>query len=88
MENQQITNVLQDYEIMYNQAAPSIPTTQCSTRYHHPYHFIIPSAQTNYYQNSFYPQTIREWNKLPTHIIESTNLQSFSSLLIEFIVRR
>ena len=25
------------------------------------------SAQTNHYQNSFYPRTIKEWNKLATH---------------------
>ena len=40
-----------------------------------------PSAQSNTYQTSFYPRTIREWNKLPTHIIECNNLQSFLSQL-------
>ena len=78
------------YKIIYNQAALSIPqrfqTTQHFTRHYHPHHFIIPSARTNSYQNSFYLRTIKEWNMLPSYIIEAANLQSFSSHLIKFIV--
>ena len=61
-----------------------IPTSY-PTRNNHQYHYIILSAQTNAYQTSFYPRTIKDWNQLPTHIIECNNLQSFLSQLTNYI---
>ena len=53
-------------------------TTTChTTRYQHPLHFMIPTARTNYYHNSFFPRTLRDWNSLPINIIESKTLKSF-----------
>ena len=31
----------------------------------HPLHFAVPWLSTTYYQMSFFPKTIRDWNKLP-----------------------
>ena len=77
------------YAAVHNTTALSIPQcflpTSYPTRNNHQYHYIIPSARTNAYQTSFYPRTIKDWNQLPTHIIESNNLQSFLSQLTNYI---
>ena len=36
--------------------------------------FKIPFAQTDYYKNSFFPRTIRDWNALPTEAVEAPSL--------------
>ena len=45
---------------------------------------LSPVHCTSAYQTSFYPRTIKDWNQLPTHIIESNNLQSFLSQLTNY----
>ena len=79
------------YAAVHNTTVLSIPQrflpTSYPTRNNHQYHYtdIIPSAQTNTYQTSFYPRAIKDWNQLPTHIIECNNLQSFLSQLTNYI---
>ena len=51
------------------------------TRQYHPLHFIIPNSATVTYQQSFYARTIREWNHLPTEIIEQGYINSFTDKL-------
>ena len=46
---------------------------------------LSPVYYTSAYQTSFYPRTIKDWNQLPTHIIESNNLQSFLLQLTNYI---
>ena len=48
------------------------------TRLSHHQHFIQPITSTNYYQKSFFPPTIVDWNNLPDEIIDSTTLDDFS----------
>ena len=78
------------YKAIHHPMALSVPqrflSTSYPTRNHHQYHYIIPSARTSFYQNSFYPRTIKEWNLLPINIIETSNLQSFSSNLTNYMV--
>ena len=33
------------------------------------------------HQNSFYPKTLRDWNNLPSNMIESNNIDLFTKLL-------
>ena len=35
------------------------------------------------YHNSFFPRTIREWNKLPAEILETESAQEFKRMLIK-----
>ena len=74
------------YKGINNLSGLSIPhyflPTQRSTRHHHFYHFIQPSTRTNYYQNSFFPKTIKDWNNLPVTIIESENIDIFTNHLL------
>ena len=68
----------------------SIPSyflpTQYPTRHHHPNHFIHPSSHTSYYQKSFFPRTIVEWNDLPPAVIDSTNIDIFTNQLLDLLL--
>ena len=44
----------------------------------HPLAFQIPSASKDVYKNSFFPQTIRDWNDLPESLISSSELSDNS----------
>ena len=78
------------YKAVHHLTALSIPQcflpTNFPTRNHHQYHYIIPSARTSSYQNSFYPRTIKEWNQLSISVIEANNFQLFSLYLGDYIV--
>ena len=41
------------------------------------YSFTQPTAIRDYYEYSFYPRTITEWNKLPRDIALSNSLAAF-----------
>ena len=43
-------------------------------RNQHSLAFQIPSASTNAYLHSFFPQNIRDWNELPDSLISSAEL--------------
>ena len=52
------------YKTLYDPNMPvEIPCyfmhTQYATRQHHPLHFILPHISTTYYQQSYFPRTIR-----------------------------
>ena len=48
------------------------------TRLSHHLRLIPPVASSNYYQKSFFPHTITDWNTLPNELIESATLDEFS----------
>ena len=60
-------------------------TSTHNTRYYHPLHYMIPWSSTSYYQMSFFPKTIRDWNSLPHQIIESESVNIFSHRLSRHI---
>ena len=49
--------------------------------------FQIPSANKDVYKNSFFPQTIRDWNDLPESQISSSELSDDSVSKFTSIVR-
>ena len=57
-----------------------LPSTR-ETRSYHPLHLIIPSSSTRSYQSSYFSRTVKEWNTLPVNIIETSDPDSFTSLL-------
>ena len=63
------------------QMPPYYITTQYPTRQHHQKHFIIPAISTTAYQQSFFPRTVKEWNSLPTNVIEIRPTEQFSKAL-------
>ena len=58
------------------------PKQDIPCRQYHPSHFIIPNSATVTYQQNFYARTIKEWNHLPTEIIEQGNINSFTDKLL------
>ena len=59
------------YHLTTVQLPPYFSRTQQSTRKYHPLHFIIPITNCDYYKYSFFgPRTIRDWNDLPSELIE------------------
>ena len=63
-----------------------IPKTRRG-RNQHSLAFQIPSASKDVYQNSFFPQTIRDWNDLPESLISSSELSDDSVSKFTSIVR-
>jgi len=55
-----------------------------TTRHHHPLHYAVPWLSTTYYQISYFPKTIQDWNNLPCQFIESDSLNKFSHHLQDF----
>ena len=46
---------------------PPFPTPMdYRTRMYHPLHLMIPSSYTLFYQKSYFPRTIVDWNNLAT----------------------
>ena len=56
------------------------------TRFQHPFHFNIPTARINYYHNSYFPKTVRDWNSLPISAIEASTVNSFSNQLCNLLI--
>ena len=63
-----------------------IPTTRRG-RNQHSLAFHIPSANEDAYKNSFFPQTIRDWNDLPESLISSSELLDDSVSKFTSLVR-
>lgn len=51
------------------------------TRSFHPKRFINMGSSSNTYKFSFFARTVKEWNDLPTHLIEEKSIISFKSAL-------
>ena len=63
-----------------------IPKTRRG-RNQHSLAFQIPSASKYVYKNSFFPQTIRDWNDLPESLISSSELSDDSVSKLTSLVR-
>ena len=55
--------------------------TDRKTKNTHTHSYITHSGFTNSYKDSYFPRTIRDWNGLPQHIIDSPTIQSFTNNL-------
>ena len=73
------------HKVFYHQLSLLIPlyylSTIQSTRQYHPLHYILPCLSTTTLQNSYFSRTTSDWNKLPTHLIEITNSDTFKTEL-------
>ena len=55
-------------------------TTSGITRGHHK-RFLQPSSTVNAYLHSFFPSSIKIWNRLPNNIVDSTNINQFRQII-------
>ena len=51
------------------------------TRGSHPMKFLTIQSNCDEYKNSFWPRTIREWNKLPPAVLDINNTELFKTKL-------
>ena len=69
------------YKIINQHCSQAIPpcfiSMRRSTRLYHPSSYVLPNSCTYSYQQSFYPRSIKDWNNLPTYLIECDNFDSF-----------
>ena len=45
----------------------------------HTIRFIIPKARTTLLKETVFPDTIRIWNSLPQHVVESPSVDAFEA---------
>jgi hypothetical protein len=74
------------YKIHANDIAIPIPEyvqrqTLTTTRQYHPMKFRSMKASTNVYKCSYFPNTISEWNSLPSSVLNSNSIEIFKSAL-------
>ena len=58
-----------------------IPSSLTNTRSNHNQKFIQLFARTNYYQNSFLPRAIKDWNNLEIEDLVNCDIDSFKRYL-------
>lgn len=84
-----ITRLQTLFKILHHNYALKIPHYYLPqtriTRQYHLLHFIIPYSSTAAYQQSFYSKTIKEWNHLPTAIIEHSDMNLFTDKLLTLL---
>ena len=63
------------HKIIYHQVATEIPqhylVNNRKTRHSHSVNIMQPQCNTKAYEFSFYPRTIRDWNKLPGDTLQT-----------------
>ena len=86
---QNISRLQLFHKIFHHQISLSIPTYYLpvtrDTRHYHPYHFILPPVSTTSHLQSYFSRTIKEWNNLPTSILDTTDYDTFSNNLQLYI---
>ena len=73
------------HKVFYHQLSLSIPPYYLSAirsaRQYHPLYYILPCSSMTAHQNIYFPRTISDWNKLPTHLIKITDSDAFKTEL-------
>ena len=76
--------ILMLYKIIHRFVELSLPnyiiSAPCCTR-RNSTKFIQPMTSIDSYKFSFFPYSITQWNKLPDHVVNTTSLNNFKSLL-------
>ena len=77
------------YKAVNNQIAIPLPNELQrpikTTRNQHSKSFIQMSTGPNYYINSFFPRTVKNWNSLPEEIVQAPSTEKFKLLLIDHL---
>ena len=55
------------------------PATRQGLRYSNSSNYQVPFGRLNIYKNSFFPQTIKEWNLLPDQAIQAPSTETFKA---------
>ena len=49
----------------------------------HSNQFIVPSAGSDVYANSFFPRTLKAWNELPEKVVTKTPPHTFKAAVLQ-----
>ena len=52
------------------------------SRHSHNQAYEIPKTGPDYYNFSFFPRTINDWNRLPQSVIDSKTIDSFKNAIV------
>ena len=73
------------YKIMNNEIRADIPEyIACPTSVTRSYHsskFINIGSSSNTYEYNFFTRTLKEWNSLPSFLLDQTSVEAFKSAL-------
>ena len=56
------------------------------SRNDHAFKVQVPFAKTDYFMNSYFVRTAKDWNATPGDIIQSASLSIFKSSLMEYFL--
>ena len=72
----------------YSLPEPSSVETRTTSHFtrSHRHTLIVPRAHTNSYFYSFFCDTPRTWNTLPSHVVESSNVDIFKRNLTNYLI--
>ncbi len=77
------------YKAVNNQIAIQLPNDlqrpSRMTRNQHSKSFIQMSAGPNYYNNSFFPRTVKDWNSLGENIVQAPSSDRFRTLILDHL---
>ena len=70
------------YKIINNQVEIPMPLQRNTyTHSENSQTFQVPFAKHDFYKNSFFPRTARDWNALPNNVVTAENLVQFKESL-------
>ena len=61
------------------------PASEQRTRGTHNFKYFIEHSNKDAHRFSFYPRTIREWNKLPWDVVNASSLSDFKAKLKQYL---
>ena len=74
------------HKALHNYTALHIPPyykpSHTNTRANHRYSFINPSARTNFYKYSFFPNTIKHWNSLSSETTAQSPTEFYNLITV------
>ena len=85
-QRRQTARLLLLYKALHNYTALHIPSyykpSHTNTRANHQYSFIHPSARTNFYKYSFFPNTIKHWNSLSSETAAQSPTEFYNLITV------
>jgi len=75
------SKLLMFYKIQHNIVDITIPPQTLQPAIRHPLHFIEPHSSIQTYQHSYFPSTIRLWNRLTEECKRAGTISTFDGLL-------
>ena len=70
--------------VNFNTSKYVVFNSEKRTRGSHNFKYVLPKINKDVFKYSFYPRTIKDWNSLPSILMNTNSYESFKSKLEEF----